>query len=163
MIKYRLFTLFTSGCCGSQVQSTCGWSLFSQFFSDVSGMSFKSCVSLFLVIATYWVSAHRQAKHIGGWRQAEVPVGRPSTVNCTWGTFEQSIDHFGSHTGTFPQRYCLYDAWWGTAAKGGFHAPEAAPGPILFYTVNAPRPCSTGNEPPCVCAGQRVADRGVCK
>ena len=32
---------------------------------------------------------------IGGWRQAEVAPGRPSTVNCTWANFSQKIDHFG--------------------------------------------------------------------
>jgi lysosomal Pro-X carboxypeptidase len=62
---------------------------------------------------------------------------RPSTANCTWGTFDQQIDHFGGTSAkTFPQRYCLYDKWWGTAAEGGFKAAASAPGPILFYTGN---------------------------
>ena len=73
---------------------------------------------------------------IGGWKQAEVPAGRPSTANCTWRTFEQQIDHFGSTEGTFPQRYCLYSNWWRSAVQSGFRAPSTAPGPILFYTGN---------------------------
>jgi hypothetical protein len=78
----------------------------------------------------------RKPRKIGGWRQAEVPVGRPSTVNCTWGYYQQKIDHFGEQTGTFPQRYCIYSKWWATAADGGFKAASGAPGPILFYTGN---------------------------
>lgn len=73
---------------------------------------------------------------IGGWRQAEVPTGRPSTVNCTWANFSQQIDHFGDAPGTFPQRYCVYDKWWRSATRSGFKAATEAPGPILFYTGN---------------------------
>jgi pimeloyl-ACP methyl ester carboxylesterase len=73
---------------------------------------------------------------IGGWRQAEVAAGRPSTVNCTWANFSQKIDHFGDAPGTFPQRYCIYDKWWRPAARSGFKAAAEAPGPILFYTGN---------------------------
>lgn len=61
---------------------------------------------------------------------------RPSTVNCTWLTFDQQIDHFGPGTGTFPQRYCMYSKWWKPASHGGFKAKASAPGPILFYTGN---------------------------
>ena len=73
---------------------------------------------------------------IGGWRQAEQPAGRPSTHNCTWKTFNQTLDHFGNAPGTFPQRYCEYSAWWRDATHGGFNASASAPGPILFYTGN---------------------------
>ena len=74
---------------------------------------------------------------IGGWRMAETSPSRPSIVNCTWRTFEQQIDHFGSNSkGTFPQRYCLYSSWWRNASSAGFDAPGAAPGPIFFYTGN---------------------------
>ena len=52
------------------------------------------------------VGIQASPRPIGGWRQAAVPDGRPSTVNCTWLTFEQKLDHFGDTPGTFPQRYC---------------------------------------------------------
>ena len=66
-------------------------------------------------------------RRIGGkLRQAEAPHGRPSIVNCTWGTFQQKVDHFGDNSATFPQRYCLYDKWWKTAADGGFKAAAGA-------------------------------------
>ena len=87
-----------------------------------------------LLLAT--IPAHASPRPIGGWRQAEVPAGRPSTVNCTWKNFTQTLDHFGSAKGTFPQRYCVYSKWWRDAAYGGFNASAGAPGPILFYTGN---------------------------
>jgi lysosomal Pro-X carboxypeptidase len=80
--------------------------------------------------------AHSTPRRIGGWRQADVPSSRPSTANCTWRTFQQPIDHFGSQSGTFPQRYCMYDTWWRGASDGGFDGPSGAPGPIFFYTGN---------------------------
>ena len=82
-------------------------------------------------------STRRRPRRIGGkLRQTEGSQGRPSIVNCTWGTFQQTVDHFGDSNATFPQRYCLYDKWWKTAADGGFKAKAGAPGPILFYTGN---------------------------
>ena len=73
---------------------------------------------------------------IGGWRQAEPSLGRPSTANCTWTNFTQRLDHFGDASGTFPQRVCVFDKWWKPAARSGFSAQAGAPGPILFYTGN---------------------------
>eukprot|EP00929_Paragymnodinium_shiwhaense_P013284 TRINITY_DN121148_c0_g1_i1.p1 TRINITY_DN121148_c0_g1~~TRINITY_DN121148_c0_g1_i1.p1 ORF type:complete len:665 (-),score=116.57 TRINITY_DN121148_c0_g1_i1:31-2025(-) len=91
-------------------------------------------------LAAVWAraraSASQAARPIGFWAQAEVNPARPSTVNCTWKIFHQPIDHFGTKTGTFPQRYCVYDKWWKDAAAGGFKAADGAPGPILFYTGN---------------------------
>ena len=80
-------------------------------------------------------------RRVGGrWRAQSTTDGshpsRPSTVNCTWRTFHQQVDHFGSGTATFPQRYCTYSKWWRSASHGGFAAHAAAPGPILFYTGN---------------------------
>ena len=75
-------------------------------------------------------------RRIGGWRQAEAAVGRPSSANCTWLTYEQRLDHFGDAPGTFPQRYCLYSKWWRPANASGWRAAADAPGPILFYTGN---------------------------
>ena len=101
-----------------------------------------SPVLLTLLIGTAHASlarhnTDRRPRRIGGrFRQAEGVQGRPSTVNCTWGTFQQTVDHFGDSDATFPQRYCLYDKWWKTAADGGFKAAAGAPGPILFYTGN---------------------------
>ena len=56
-------------------------------------------------------------RRIGGWSQVHGAANRPSIVNCTWGTFDQTIDHFGASQATFPQRYCLYDAWWRPGAE----------------------------------------------
>ena len=77
------------------------------------------------------------------------PALFPPSQRAAWKTFAQKIDHFGDGTaGTFPQRYCVYDTWWKTAAHGGFTTgggggnsnvtvtAAAAPGPILFYTGN---------------------------
>jgi hypothetical protein len=85
------------------------------------------CVAVFVSAAP---------RPIGGWKQAEAAVDRPSTLNCTWGTFNQTLDHFGAAPGTFPQRYCVYSNWWRDATYGGFQAPAHAPGPIFFYTGN---------------------------
>ena len=89
-----------------------------------------------LLAAVSIVSATLPPRPIGGWRQAEVVPGRPSTANCTWKNFTQKIDHFGVATGTFPQRLCIYDKWWKSATRAGFSAAADAPGPILFYTGN---------------------------
>jgi lysosomal Pro-X carboxypeptidase len=89
-----------------------------------------------LLAAVSIVSATLPPRPIGGWRQAEVVPGRPSTANCTWKNFTQKIDHFGVATGTFPQRLCIYDQWWKSATRAGFSAAADAPGPILFYTGN---------------------------
>lgn len=89
-----------------------------------------------LAICCYCFGAPRR---IGGWRQHVDAIrepARPSTLNCTWRTFHNKIDHFGSDKGTFSQRLCIYDKWWSKAATVGFHAPAEAPGPILFYTGN---------------------------
>ena len=53
----------------------------------------------------------------------------PSTANCTWRNFNQTLDHFapGAAPYHFNQRLCLYD---------GFVKPGAAPSVILFYTGN---------------------------
>ena len=75
------------------------------------------------------------ARPIGGWRQ-EASGARPSTVNCTWRSFQQKVDHFGDHRGTFPQRLCIYDKWWRNASASGFKAHGTALGPIFFYTGN---------------------------
>jgi lysosomal Pro-X carboxypeptidase len=91
---------------------------------------------LFFAVMAMSTAARARPRRIGGWRQAEAAPGRPSTVNCTWGYFPQKIDHFGDTPGTFPQRYCMYTKWWGTATAGGFKAAADAPGPILFYTGN---------------------------
>ncbi len=48
-----------------------------------------------LLAAVSIVSATLPPRPIGGWRQAEVVPGRPSTANCTWKNFTQKIDHFG--------------------------------------------------------------------
>ena len=82
-------------------------------------------------------AVHKLPRPIGGWRQAESSASRPSIVNCTWKTFQQKIDHFGTSDATFPQRYCMYSKWWDKAEDGGFSTPldsASAPGPILFYT-----------------------------
>lgn len=64
-------------------------------------------------------------RRIGGWRQSASAPARPSTLNCSWKTLAQPIDHFGAQRGSFRQRYCLYDRWW--------REPD---GPILLYTGN---------------------------
>ncbi len=111
-------------------------------------MKSRGCASALLLVSCAVLSscsgraeARRRSRAnaprpIGGWRQAEVVEGRPSTVNCTWSNFAQKIDHFGDAPGTFPQRYCVYDKWWRTATRSGFKANADAPGPILFYTGN---------------------------
>jgi hypothetical protein len=94
-------------------------------------------VALIAALAASATGHRPPPRRIGGkLRQAGIQAGRPSTVNCTWGAFAQQVDHFGPSNATFPQRYCIYDAWWKTAAEGGFDAAEGAPGPILFYTGN---------------------------
>ena len=97
---------------------------------------FGAAVFLVLGVAVTSVSAALPPRPIGGWRQAEVVPGRPSTANCTWKNFSQKIDHFGDAPGTFPQRLCIYDKWWKSATRAGFSAAADAPGPILFYTGN---------------------------
>eukprot|EP00756_Hemistasia_phaeocysticola_P023166 Hpha_TRINITY_DN15874_c1_g4::TRINITY_DN15874_c1_g4_i1::g.189994::m.189994/K01285/PRCP; lysosomal Pro-X carboxypeptidase len=62
--------------------------------------------------------------------------GRPSTVNCTWKSYEQKVDHFGSAPGTFQQRVCIYDKFWTGAKSSGFSATSSAKAPIFFYTGN---------------------------
>lgn len=79
---------------------------------------------------------HGRPRRIGGWVQADANPSRPSTVNCTWRTFDQKVDHFGDNSATWPQRYCMYSKYWKTAKDGGFNASKDAPGPILFYTGN---------------------------
>lgn len=59
--------------------------------------------------------------------------GQPSSLNCTWGYFNQTLDHFSTgatphHGMTYMQRYCIYDKYWDTTSD-----PK---GPILFYTGN---------------------------
>ena len=53
----------------------------------------------------------------------------PSSANCTWLRFNQSLDHFSPGLpagGAFmAQRYCLYAGFWGGTGS-----------PILFYTGN---------------------------
>jgi lysosomal Pro-X carboxypeptidase len=55
---------------------------------------------------------------------------RPSTVNCTWRFFNQTLDHFTpgvtEHhgTATYNQRYCIYSEYWKEGA------------PIFFYVGN---------------------------
>jgi len=53
---------------------------------------------------------------------------RPSIINCTWTTFTQPIDHFTAVAGggTFGQRACVYDKFWGGDQSGT----------IFFYTGN---------------------------
>eukprot|EP00913_Durusdinium_trenchii_P013744 g12904.t1 len=79
------------------------------------------------------------------WQQAPAlqdAEKRPSTENCTWRNFTQSlggwrIDHFGATEGTFPQRLCIYDHWWRRAASGEeLPRHKTSPGPIFFYTGN---------------------------
>eukprot|EP00930_Biecheleria_cincta_P037998 TRINITY_DN26106_c0_g1_i1.p1 TRINITY_DN26106_c0_g1~~TRINITY_DN26106_c0_g1_i1.p1 ORF type:complete len:660 (+),score=60.60 TRINITY_DN26106_c0_g1_i1:58-2037(+) len=72
----------------------------------------------------------------GVWRQAEVPPNRPSALNCTWKTFDQRIDHFGTAKGTFKQRYCVYDKYHADAKAAGFNASADSPGPMFFYCGN---------------------------
>ena len=55
---------------------------------------------------------------------------RPSTANCTWRYFNQSLDHFSpgataGHGATFQQRLCINEDSF--AGEGS---------PILFYTGN---------------------------
>ena len=56
-------------------------------------------------------------------------VPLPSTANCTWRAFNQTLDHFapGAAPYRFAQRLCLYD---------GFVKAGAPPSTILFYTGN---------------------------
>ena len=74
-------------------------------------------------------------RSFGVWRQ-ESQASRPSTANCTWYTYHQKIDHFGSTPGSFSQRYCLFDKWWRAAPQSGFAASGVSPGPIFFYAGN---------------------------
>ena len=48
----------------------------------------------------------------------------PSTANCTTYFIEQPLDHFSwpTGTGTYKQRYYVYDRWW-----------KKAEGPVFFY------------------------------
>ena len=64
-----------------------------------------SLMRVCLVILSCAAIACSSPRRIGGWRQAEAATGRPSTVNCSWRTFDQKLDHFGDAHGTFPQRY----------------------------------------------------------
>lgn len=81
---------------------------------------------------------------VGAQRNRQFPKPRrqvlssdhPSVVNCTWKTFEQPMDHFGGAVGTFKQRYCLYDNFFGNAHKSEFRNVGDAKGPIFFYTGN---------------------------
>ena len=87
-------------------------------------------------------------------RAFEDDPSRPSTVNCTWKYFNQTLDHFnkGNTVGgnaTYLQRYCMYDKFW-TAPSAAVLAGSADAsdltsdwppdtsyrGPILFYTGN---------------------------
>lgn len=57
--------------------------------------------------------------------EVHVPVGRPSTANCTTHWREVPLDHFNyAETRTLRQRYFVYDAHW---------KPD---GPVLFYCGN---------------------------
>ena len=56
----------------------------------------------------------------------------PSSANCTWVLYNQTLDHFarGATRGggaTFTQRLCLYD---------GFVRNKKRPSLVLFYTGN---------------------------
>jgi len=46
------------------------------------------------------------------------------------------MDHFGGASGTFQQRYCLYDQFWREAHKSSFDARQDDKGPMFFYTGN---------------------------
>ncbi|KAH8060319.1 dipeptidyl-peptidase [Aureococcus anophagefferens] len=74
-------------------------------------------------------SLHRRASKLTAARSplgAEVAL--PSSENCTWRVFNQTLDHFavGSNPARFGQRLCLYD---------GF-VTGAAPRMVWFYTGN---------------------------
>ena len=87
-------------------------------------------------------------KSFGVWRQ-ESESAKPSTLNCTWRDFQQKVDHFGTFSGTFAQRYCVFDKWWRPALQSGFNVSSTSPGPIFFYT---------GNESP---VGEYVNNTGL--
>ena len=98
-------------------------------------------ICLLALSRTTDASSHATTRIGGRVRQmrSEEDSTRPSVLNCTWGLFQQRVDHFGTSNRTFPQRYCMYDKWWGTAEMGGFRyarGDEKAPGPIFFYTGN---------------------------
>ena len=74
-------------------------------------------------------SLHRRASKLTAARSplgAEVAL--PSSENCTWRVFNQTLDHFavGSNPARFGQRLCLYD---------GF-VEGATPRMVWFYTGN---------------------------
>ena len=74
-------------------------------------------------------SNHRRASKLTAARSplgAEVAL--PSSENCTWRVFNQTLDHFavGSNPARFGQRLCLYDGF----VKG------ATPRMVWFYTGN---------------------------
>ena len=56
-------------------------------------------------------------------------VALPSSANCSWRVFNQTLDHFavGAAPYTFGQRLCVYD---------GFVAAGAPPSMVWFYTGN---------------------------
>ena len=45
----------------------------------------------------------------------------PSSLNCTWTTFKQPLDHFspGTTNHTFEQRICLYTRFFEEGGKDG--------------------------------------------
>jgi len=91
---------------------------------------------LYAVKVTALLPRKGRFNRLGTFVQADAPADRPSSVNCTWKTFEQPIDHFGKAPGTFLQRYCIYAGFWGSASAGGFQTKSGTMGPILFYTGN---------------------------
>mmetsp|Transcript_31186 Transcript_31186/g.62342 ORF Transcript_31186/g.62342 Transcript_31186/m.62342 type:complete len:680 (-) Transcript_31186:115-2154(-) len=98
-------------------------------------------VLFFCLLAFSAVTVRSRRTHLHRGRASTVtatrsPLGSkvalPSTLNCTWVYYEQTLDHFarGATRGggeTFSQRLCLFD---------GFVKEKGSPSVVLFYTGN---------------------------
>ena len=78
-------------------------------------------------------SAYRGFSELHQLPEAPAAAGapRPGSANCTWGFFEQPLDHFApgnteGHSGTLSQRYCVYS---------GFYRADGD-APVLLYVGN---------------------------
>eukprot|EP00439_Symbiodinium_sp_Y106_P042695 s790_g5.t1 len=80
---------------------------------------------------------------------ATSPAPITSTKKPSSGLAKLKVDHFGTFSGTFAQRYCVFDKWWRPALQSGFNVSSTSPGPIFFYT---------GNESP---VGEYVNNTGL--
>jgi len=89
-------------------------------------------------VATSTLATRHVHRPSGSFRPAHA-AGHPNSLNCTWKTIEQPLDHFDktSKAGTYSERFCIYDKYFKKASAGGFAVVSGdAKAPIFFYTGN---------------------------